>query len=204
MKKQVIKIVLIVLISIFLLYFFIRWPNSQGEIYEEYNNSTKVNSNFIYEKNDKIIKTQSEEKMEYETMPSNLKGYKVIGKLEIPKINLTTYILEETTDETLKISVTKLNGPQINEIGNFCIIGHNYLNSKMFFKLKKVEKDDEIILTDTFNESVKYKVYEVKEILPNQVEVLNQNTQEEKEVTLITCTFGAAKRIVVKAVEVYD
>ena len=39
---------------------------------------------------------------------------------------------------------------------------------------------------------------------PEEVEVLSQDTKEEREVTLITCTFGAVKRIVVKASEVYD
>ena len=117
---------------------------------------------------------------------------------------LSKYILGETNKETLNLSVTKLAGPQINEIGNFCITGHNYLNSKMFFKLKQVKKDDEVILTNTYEESVNYKVYEIKEVLPEEVEVLSQDTKEEREVTLITCTFGAIKRIVVKASEVYD
>lgn len=203
MKKKIICMSCFGLIVIFFICFFMK--DYEQEVYSEENDSTvKVTRGFIYEKNNKITKTQIEEKNEYEAMPSNLKGHKVIGKLEIPKINLTTYILEETTDDTLKVSVTKLEGPKINEVGNFCIIGHNYFNSRMFFKLNKVENGDEITLTDTFNESVKYKVYEVKEVLPNEVEVLNQNTQEEKEVTLITCTFGAVKRLVVKAIEIYD
>lgn len=45
---------------------------------------------------------------EYENMPTNIDGYKVIGKLEIPKIELITYILEETTKDSLNKSVTKL------------------------------------------------------------------------------------------------
>ena len=49
-------------------------------------------------------------------MPKELKGKTVIGKLTIPSINLETYILEETSDETLNISVTKLTGPEINTI----------------------------------------------------------------------------------------
>lgn len=41
-------------------------------------------------------------------------------------------------------------------------------------------------------------------MLPNNIEVLSQETKEEKEITLITCTFGARKRFVVKAIEIYD
>ena len=99
---------------------------------------------------------------------------------------------------------TKLMGPEINQIGNFCITGHNYPNSKMFFKLNKVKKGDEIILTNPSGKSTKYKVYEIKEVLPEEIEVLSQETEEEKEVTLITCTFGAVKRLIVKAIEIYD
>lgn len=66
---------------------------------------------------------------------------KTIGKLEIPKIDLTTYILSETDKNTLKISVTKLCGPKINEVGNLCIAGHNYNNSNMFKDLKNLEKE---------------------------------------------------------------
>lgn len=204
MKKQVVKILLILIISIFLLCLLMNENNQLKKTEIKSINNSKTSDKFVYERNAKIIKTQNEGKKEYQTMPSDLKGYKVIGKLEISKISLATYILEETTDKTLKVSVTKLEGPQINEIGNFCVIGHNYFNSKMFFKLNKVQKDDEIILTNTFDEKVRYRVYEIKEILPNEVEILNQNTQEEREVTLITCTFGAGKRIVVKAVEIYD
>ena len=48
-------------------------------------------------------------------------GYEVIAKLEIPKIELTTYVIGETTEETLDVSVTKLCGPDVNKVGNFCI-----------------------------------------------------------------------------------
>lgn len=193
-----------VVIAIFIIIIIMVFWFKQNIKPEKNTNEIKSESNFIYGKNYKITSVKDKKKKEYQTMPANLDGYKVIGKLEIPAINLTTYVLEKTTDETLNISVTKLSGPKINEIGNFCIIGHNYLNSKMFFKLNKVKIDDEIILTNTFDESVKYKVYEIKQVLPDEVNVLSQDTNAEREVTLITCTFGAAKRIIVKAVEIYD
>ena len=158
---------------------------------------------FIYEKNNKST-ISKQEIQEYQNMPKEIKGEKVIGKLEIPSIKLETYIIGRTTKETLNISVTKLSGPEINQIGNFCITGHNYPNSKMFFKLHKVKTGEEIILTSPNEQSTKYKIYEVKEVLPKETEVLSQETKQEKEVTLITCTFGARKRLVVKAAEVYD
>lgn len=72
--------------------------------------SKQEKANFIYGENNKITSVQKG-KEEYQNMPDNLEGYKVIGKLEIKSIKLSTYILEETIPETLNISVTKLTGP---------------------------------------------------------------------------------------------
>lgn len=141
---------------------------------------------------------------EYETMPRKKKGFKIIGKITIPKLELDTYILEETTTKALKVSVTKLYGPGINQVGNFCIAGHNYRNNKMFGGIKKLENKDKIILTDTYGRSVTYEVYENYQTSPKDVSSLSQETEGDRELTLITCTAGAIKRVIVKAVEVYD
>ena len=74
----------------------------------------------------------------------------------------------------------------------------------MFSKLKKLEIGDEIILTDLYERSISYSVYSIMKVEPDNVECLNQETGGEREVTLITCTTGALKRLIVKAVEVYD
>jgi len=74
----------------------------------------------------------------------------------------------------------------------------------MFSKLKKIEKNDKILLTDIYNETKEYVVYDIYKIKPDEVECLSQETEGEREITLITCTTGALKRLVVKAIEVYD
>ena len=196
-KKIFMIAILIISITLIVVNIKSRTINNQTKETNLKNSSKK----FIYSRSDTASSVQMKE---YQTMPSDLKGHKVIGKLQIPAINLETYILENTNKETLNISVTKRTGPEINQIGNFCITGHNYINSKMFWKLNKVKINDEIILTDTYDKSLRYKVYEKKEIEPKQIEALNQDTKEEKEVTLITCTFGASKRLIVKASEIYD
>lgn len=82
--------------------------------------------------------------------------------------------------------------------------GHNYRNNKMFGGIKKLEKGDKIILTDTYGDSLTYEVYENYQTTPKDVSSLNQNTGGEKEITMITCTEGAIKRVIVKAIEIYD
>ena len=141
---------------------------------------------------------------EYQNMPEKLKEYKVIGKIECDKINLNQYILEETTDKSLNVSVTKLYGPKINTVGNFCIIGHNYINSKMFGNIKKLEIGDIIKITDTFDKTIEYKVYNIYTTNPKDTSCLSQETDGEREITLITCTFTGINRLIIKALENYD
>lgn len=133
-------------------------------------------------------------------LPKESKGFKIIGEIKIPKLNVDKYILEESNNEALKVSVTKLCGPEINEIGNFCIAGHNY--NKMLGKIKKLESNDEIILTDIYGHSTSYYVYDNYQTSPKDVSCLDQNTKEKREITLITCTKGAVKRVIVKAREI--
>ena len=134
-------------------------------------------------------------------MQKKLKGFEIIGKIEIPKLKVEKYILSKTSTKSLKVSVTKVCGPEINEIGNFCIAGHNY--NKIFGKIKTLEKDDQIILTDVYGNSSIYEIYDIYKTSPKDTSCLTQDTSSEKELTLITCTAGATKRVIVKAVEVY-
>jgi len=136
--------------------------------------------------------------------PKEFEGIEVVGKLEIPKINLTTYILAETNKENLNKSVTKLCGPKVNGVGNLCITGHNYHKERMFGDLNKLEIGDKIIITDIKGINIEYQVYDIYKVYPKDTECLNQETGGERQITLITCTTGAIKRLIVKAVEIYD
>ncbi len=74
----------------------------------------------------------------------------------------------------------------------------------MFGGIKKLEIKDKIIITDTYGDSITYEVYQNYQTDPKDVTSLSQDTKGEREITLITCTAGAIKRVIVKAVEVYD
>ncbi len=148
--------------------------------------------------------TNIEKEINEEDILIEANGDMVIGKLEIPKIDLVTYILPETNKETLNKSVTKLCGPKVNGVGNLCITGHNYHKDNMFGNLKDVEINDKIYLTDNKKNKVEYGVYDIYKVYPEEVECLSQDTKGEREVTLITCTTGAVKRLIVKAREIYD
>lgn len=137
-----------------------------------------------------------------ESILTTYKGYPVIAKLEIPKINLETYVISEYSNQALGVSVTKFYGGNPNEVGNFCIAGHNYITKNMFHDLKKLSIGDTFTLVDTNNHEGIYKIYLVEIVEPNETQCLSQKTDGRIEVTLITCTTDSSKRIIVKAVKI--
>lgn len=204
LSKLIKKMLILILLCIVLIgvYIFIKSKKEEKVIIVENEKIIESKENIEYE--EKKEKEEIQEKNEYENMPREIKGYKVVAKLEIPKINLNTYVLSETNTKSLKVSVTKLCGPNANKVGNFCIAGHNYRNMKMFGGIKKLEIDDEIYLTDTYDRKVMYKVYATYNTSPKDISCLDQDTGGDREITLITCTAGAIERVVVKCIEVYD
>ena len=103
----------------------------------------------------------NQEIMEQEYVTVGGEKYSPIASIEIPKINIKYPILSETTVELLKKAPTKFWGANPNEVGNFCIAGHNYRNKKFFSKVPKLEKGDIIIITDyQKGRTVKYSVYD--------------------------------------------
>ena len=99
----------------------------------------------------------------------------------------------------MKISLTKYWGPEPNESGNFCIIGHNYRNTKFFSKLLNIEKDAIVELTDLSGKTLQYKVYDTYLVHPDDNSCTSQLNEGHTDVTLITCTNDGNQRFVVKA-----
>lgn len=130
-----------------------------------------------------------------------IRGHKVVGIIKIPKIEIEYPILETTSKETLNLSITKFWGNQINEIGNVSLAGHNNLNGTMFGKTKRLEVGDIIELTDIQNVTLKYKVFKMYVIDPNDITCILPEQEGTREVTLITCTNGNKNRLIVKARE---
>lgn len=101
----------------------------------------------------------------------------------------------------MKIAPCKFWGADPNEIGNFCIVGHNYRNNKFFSKVPTLEIGDTIDITDTKGRTLIYEVYDKYVVSPDDVECTSQDTNGKKEITLITCTNDSKGRVIVKAVE---
>lgn len=130
--------------------------------------------------------------------------YYTIGQINIPKISCSYPILsskEDNFNTLLKIAPCKFWGPNPNEIGNFCIVGHNYKNSQFFSKVPSLENGDVIQITDLFGKTIEYEVYDKFVVDPTNTDCTSQKTNGRREITLITCTNDNKQRVVVKATE---
>lgn len=132
---------------------------------------------------------------------SNGKTYSIIGIVNIPKLNVKYPIIEETTESLLKISICKFWGPNANEIGNLCLVGHNYKNSRFFSKVPTLVCGDIVEITDLDGKTVQYEAYDIYTVDPSDTRCTSQLTQGKREVTLITCTDDTKQRVVVKCTE---
>lgn len=169
---------------------------------------TKYGGNQINEKQigELLTKIQTEQEEQYQEelkeINEEYKGYKVVGIIKIPKIELEYPILEKTSNETMKISITKFWGRDINEIGNVSLAGHNNRDGTMFGRTKELEIGDKIELTNTKRITKEYEVYDIFKTDPNDISIIDPDEIGTREVTLITCTNGNKERLIVKAREV--
>ncbi len=80
-----------------------------------------------------------------------------------------------------------------SEYGNIILAGHN--NKYVFSNLYKLNKDDEIIVSD-FNYEYLFKVYDISKVNIKNKSILD-NVYDKKILTLITCTSNNQIRYVV-------
>lgn len=162
---------------------------------------------FLYWLN--IIKIKSTEKELSEIINSNAKLNLIFneenkniyfGRIVIEEIELDYFIYNDCTEELLKILPCKYNGPDLEQQGNICILGHNYLDGNFFSNLNELENDDIITLIDLKQKEYKYKIYEKIIVDINQIEkYINFNTND-RILTLCTCTSDKNKRLIIQAI----
>lgn len=137
-----------------------------------------------------------EDNAEEEANFDSINGYTPIAIIEIPSIKLKQPVVEGITEDVIKYFLGKFpDSTMPGEVGNFAVAGHRVSDfTDAFINLYKVKPGDNVIVT---TKSGKY-TYEVEEsfiVEPEQVEVL-ENADYEK-ITLITCTIGSKRRVIV-------
>ena len=152
------------------------------------------------------LMNSSEEKLDtkiYKTKDGD--EYSTVALIKIPSIKVEYPVIysdntsSKTMEDLLKISVVKYWGPDANQPGNFCIVGHNYHNKKFFSKVAELKKGDKIYITDKNNKTLEYKVYDKYVVDPDNLKCTSQLTNGETDITLITCTMSGKQRTIVKA-----
>lgn len=159
------------------------------------------------------IVTKNNEEKEIEVITEDIKKEKVeiantyldfpvVAELIIPKIDLESYVLRDFSKETMDKCIVKFWGPNPNEIGNFCIAGHNYKKDNMFSDLKELEVGEEFFLLDNKNGKYTYVVSDIYKVNYKNLEPINQETEGRRIVTLITCTdYSNDDRLIVRGIE---
>ena len=150
---------------------------------------------------EEIVVEEKQDEISYVEIPEKMGNYEVLGQLVIEKIGVTKNILNISENASLKLSVAKLYGPNVNESGNFCISGHNWNN--MLKRLSEMQVGDTFyVINRETKAKVNYKIYNMYTCVPEDLSCLEQNDDGKREVTLITCNPGGLTRLICKAHEI--
>jgi LPXTG-site transpeptidase (sortase) family protein len=131
--------------------------------------------------------------------PLRVRAGGLVGMLDVPRLRLTTPVVEGDDDRTLKRAVGHLpDTPMPWQKGNSALAGHR---DGLFRPLKDVKIGDEIRFRTT-SEQLRYRVTKTSIVKPDDVSVLQPRSTET--LTLITCypfnyVGSAPKRFVVHA-----
>lgn len=125
-----------------------------------------------------------------------INGYTPIAIMEIPSIKLKQPVVDGTGEDVIKYFLGRF--PELampGEVGNFAVAGHRVSDfTDAFINLYKVKVGDEVIVT-TKDGRFTYQVDNSFIVDPDQVEVLDDADYEK--ITLITCTIGSKRRVIV-------
>lgn len=131
--------------------------------------------------------------------PVNVRTGGLVGMLDVPRLKLTTPVIEGDDDRTLNRAVGHLpDTPFPWQDGNSAIAGHR---DGLFRPLKDIKVGDEIRFR-TSRAQFRYRVVETSIVQPDDVSVLHARSHQS--LTLITCypfsfVGNAPKRFIIHA-----
>lgn len=186
------------------------------DYYEKYR-ITKEANDFLSEFDELVVELANEENNNTNTTTPNnstgkprgistdalyYRGYKVVGKIEMPSVNLQYPVLDVLTDaKAIEYSVAIQYGVGLNQIGNTVIIGHNYRSGLFFGSNKKMQIGDKVYITDLEGKKICYVIYNKYKTPQEDFSYANRNTDGKREITLVTCDSNNKNRLVICAKE---
>jgi sortase A len=124
-------------------------------------------------------------------------GNEYIGRLDIPDLGLTLPVMSKWSYPNLRTSPCRYSGSAYT--GDMVVAAHNY--RRHFGNIKKLNMGSTVTFTDMSNNRFEYRVSDIEEISPSDVDALKNDVPT---LTLITCNVSGSKRIAVRCVEVDD
>lgn len=118
-------------------------------------------------------------------------GYKYIGVLSIPVIDIDLPVMDSWSYNKLAIAPCRYSGSAY--LNNMVVAAHNYTGH--FGRLKNLEVGDTVIFTDADGNVFNYKVSKIETLVPSAVEEM---TSGDWDFTVFTCTIGARTRIAIR------
>ena len=191
-KKKLVSILKIQLffsvIGVIAVITFFKNDNSNTVETENYSKSLLVNQ--------KLTAIYQTEKLENSIIEENSN---IFCTIEIPKIGIIYPVFNNFTEELLSLSPCRFSGPNIDEIGNIAIAGHNLENHTFFSDLNQIEIHDIVNLYSNSGNKFEYIVYKTYETESDDLSTLANSFINQKELTLVTCNNTNKKRFIVKA-----
>lgn len=135
-------------------------------------------------------------------MPTKeIDGYRYIGILEIPQLNITLPVMEEWDYYRLNIAPCCYNGSFYQD--NMVIAGHNYPSH--FGQLRQLSIGSEVKFKDVEGNVYHYEVGWMETLQPNNIEEMVIEKENDKwDLTLFTCTISGSSRFTVRCIKTED
>ena len=118
-------------------------------------------------------------------------GYRYIGMVSVPVIDLELPVQESWSLAQLKISPCRYMGSPYQ--GNLIICAHNYTTH--FGRLQNLLPGDDVIFTDMEGNEFRYTVVELENLAGTAIEEMESGMWD---LTLFTCTLGGQARVTVR------
>lgn len=169
---------------------------------EDQNNSTVENVTVSNVEVDNANNSNNSNSSNSSGKTIQFQGYNVVGKMEIPAIDLEYHILEKATPSSIEAALAvQYTANGLNEVGNTLIVGHNYRNGSFFGSNDKLQLGDKVYITDTTGRRIKYNIYNIYETSPEDGDFIMRDTNGKREISLSTCTDNSKARLIIWAVE---
>lgn len=146
-----------------------------------------------------LLPKNTKKEIDYDIYQPNRKEG-ILGKIEIPSLNISNEIILGITEEHLNMQYVAMHTNQSSldvTAGNFILAGHR--REHVFYSLNKTSIGAEIIIT-SLKKQYFYEVISIDIIQKDDFHYFKE-VSNQRILTILTCTMDNKKRIIVIAKE---